>query len=151
MLVGIQSLRVANVLIVDVNFNTGNYSVQIVVYKSNERNWSPWLLLFRRRRRFQIHFCFIFVLFSIFFVSVSFVTTSLDSFSFQSQVRLSQINIIVLIRLKFKLYAVFIERGNRINFLFVGRQDIANYWDFPSKISINCQKRLVTKVARHDY
>ena len=32
----------------------------------------------------------------------------------------------------------------------MGRQDIANYWDFPSKISRNCHKRLVLKISRHD-
>ena len=69
-----------------------------------------------------------------------------DKFQFQSQVHLFQINVIVPIRLKFKIYAVSIEWGSRIDFLFMGRQDIVNYWDFPSKISRNCHRRLVPKI-----
>ena len=85
-----------------------------------------------------------------FFGIVSFVTTTLDKFQFQSQVRLSQIKVIVPIRLKFKLYAVFIKWGSRIDFLFMGRLDIVNYWDFPSKIFRHCHKRLVPKIVSHD-
>ena len=33
----------------------------------------------------------------------------------------------------------------------MGRQDIVNYWDFPSKTSRNCHKRLVPKFTRHDW
>ena len=32
----------------------------------------------------------------------------------------------------------------------MGRQDIVNYWDFPSKISRHCHNRLVPKIAGHD-
>ena len=90
--------------------------------------------------------CALFYLFAI----VSFVTTTPDKFQFQSQVRLSQIIVIVLIPLKFKLCAVFIKWGSRIHFLFMGRQNIDNYWDFPSKISRNWHKRLVPKNTRQD-
>ena len=74
-----------------------------------------------------------------------------DKRQFQSQVLLSQINVILPIRLKFKLYAVFIEWVCRIDFLFMGRQYIVNYWHSPSKISGNCHKRLGPKFTRHDY
>ena len=70
--------------------------------------------------------------FFYFFGFVSFVTTTPEKFQFQSQVLLSQINVIVPIRLKFKLFAVFIESGSRIDFMFMGRQNIVNYWDFSS-------------------
>ena len=86
-----------------------------------------------------------------FFVFVSFVTIIFDNFQFQSQIRLSQVNMVVPLRLKIKLYAVFIEWGVRINLLFVGQQDIVNYWDFPSKITRNCHKKLVPKSARYEY
>ena len=33
----------------------------------------------------------------------------------------------------------------------MGRQEIVNYWDFPSKISRNCHKSLVPKINRHDF
>ena len=59
--------------------------------------------------------------------------------------------LVVPIRLKFKLYAIFIEWGSRIKFLSVGRQDINNYKEFPSKISRTCYKSLLPKIARHHY
>ena len=113
---------------------------------SNERDW---ILLFRR----LFLFCFgsFFVLLFYFLGILNFVTTTPDKFQFQSQVRLSQINLLACFRLKFKLYAVFNEWGSSINFLFMGRQDIVNYWDFPSKVSTNCHKRLVPKITRHNY
>ena len=143
--VRIQSIRVVNLLIDDVHFNIGKNWVENVVYMSNERNWS---LLFRR----LFHFCFrfLFVLLFYFFGIVSFVATTPDKFQFKSQVRLSPINLIVSIRLKFILYAVFIEWGGRIDFSFMGRQDIVNYWDSSSKISGNCHKRLIPKNTRQD-
>ena len=61
--------------------------------------------------------------------------------------KLSQIKVIVPTRLKFKLYAIFLKRGSRINFLFMRGQDIVNIWDFPSKISRHCHKRLVPKIV----
>ena len=85
-----------------------------------------------------------------FFAFVSFVTTTFDIFGFQSQIRLTQINVIVPIGSKFKLYAILIEWGIKIDFLFEGRQEIVNYWDFPSKVPRNCYKRLVLKITRHD-
>ena len=91
----------------------------------------------------------IFVLLFLFFTLVCIVTTSFDKFELQCQKRLSQINIIVPvpIRLKFKLYAVFIKRGSWINFFFMWGQDIVNNWDFPSKISRHCHKRLIPKIV----
>ena len=124
--------------------NIGKNWVQNVVYMSNEMNWRLFLL------RFLIRICLFFVFLFKFFGIVSFVTTTLDQLQFQSEVRLSQINLVIPIRLIFKLYAVFIEWGSKINFLFVGRQDIVNYWDFPSYISRNSHKKLVPKIARHD-
>ena len=92
----------------------------------------------------------ILVLLFLFFTLVCIVTTSFDKLELQCQKRLSQINIIAPIRLKFKLYAVFIKLGSWINFLFMRGQDIVNNWDFPSKISRHCHKRLVPKiVVRH--
>ena len=105
---------------------------------SNERNWSVFL-----RRLFLFCFCLSFVFFFYVFAIVSFITTTPAKFQFQSQVRLSQINVLVPIHLKLKLYAVFIKWGWRKDFLFKGRQDIINYWDFPSKISRNRQKKFV--------
>ena len=139
----IQSIRVVNLLVVNVNFNIGKNWMQIVVYMSNERNWNVFL-----RSLFLFCFCFFFVFLFYFFSIESFLTTTPDKFQFQSQVRLSQINVIIPMRLKFKLYAVFIEWGCRIDFLILGRQDIVNYWDIPSKTSGN--KRLVPKITRHD-
>ena len=117
-------------------------------YMSNEKNFSL-LLLLCHCRYFFIHFCLFFVL--VFFcVIVIFVDTTLDKFQFQSQVRLSGINIVAPMRLKFKHCAVFIVWGSRISFLFVGRQIIVNYLDFPSKVSRNCHKTFVPKIAQHD-
>ena len=76
---------------------------------------------------------------------------TLHQFLFQSQVCLFQIKVIVPIRLKFKLYAVFIEWGSRIKFVFVGRQHIITYWHFLSKISTNWHKSLIPKIVRIDW
>ena len=86
-----------------------------------------------------------------FFGFVISVTTTPDKFQFPSQVRLFQINVIVLICLKFKLYAVFIDWNSRLDFLLIGRQQIVNYWYFPYKISRDCHWRLVPKITWHDY
>ena len=115
-LVRIQPIRVVNWLTVDVHFNIRKNWVQNVLYKSNERNWS---LLLPVRRRFLICFWLFFVLF---FVIVTFVTTTLDNIQFQSQVRLSQINLVVPIYLKFKRYSIFNEWGGGLNFLVVAPQ-----------------------------
>ena len=81
---------------------------------SNESNCSILLLL---SCRFLNCFCLIFVLLFILFGFVSFVTTTLENFQFQSQVGLSQNNIVLSIRLKIKLYTIFIEWWSRVNFL----------------------------------
>ena len=102
---------------------------------------------------FVICFCFsennglIYVLLFLFFTLVCIVTTSFDKLEIQCQKRLSQINVIVPIQLKFKFYAVFINCGRWINFLFMRRQNIVNNWDFPSKISRHCHKMLVPKIV----
>ena len=106
--------------------------MQNVVYMSTERNWSL-LFLLCRRRRFLIHFASSLCSFFYFFGNVSFAATTPDKFQFQSQLRLSQINVVVPIGLKFNLYAVFIKRGSRIKLLFLGRQDIVKYWTFPPR------------------
>ena len=100
------------------------------------------------------HFLFFFVIacfsennrvnFELLFVFLTLVctlTTSFDKFELQCQKRQSQINVIVPIRLKVKLYAVFIKWGSWMNFLFMRGQDIVNNWDFPSNNSIQCHKR----------
>ena len=89
----------------------------------------------------------ILLLLFLFLTLVCIVTTSFNKSELQCQKRLSQINVIVPIRLKFKLYAVFIKWGSWINLLFMRRQDIVNNWDFPSKISRHCHKRLVPKIV----
>ena len=58
-MVSVQSIRVVDLLIVDVHLNMWKSSVQNVGYVSNEKNGS--LLLFFRP--FLIFFCFFFVLF----------------------------------------------------------------------------------------
>ena len=121
--VRIQSIRVVILLIVEVHFNIGKNWTQNVVYMSNERNWRLLLLL---RCRFLIRFCLFLVLLFYFFSIVNFVTTTSDKFQFPSQKRLSQINVLVPVRLKLKLYAVFIKWSSRIDSLFMGRQGIDN-------------------------
>ena len=80
---------------------------------------------------------------------VSFVTTILDKFRFQSQVHLSHLSlmdVVVPIRLKFKHYSLSSKWGSRINLSFVGWQDIFNYWVCPSEDCGNCHKRLIPKL-----
>ena len=84
-----------------------------------------------------------------FFATMSFVTTTFDKFQFQSQVSLSQNHVVHPIRLKFELYAVFIEWDGRTNFLIAGQQDI--HRDFHSKVSRNHHKKLAPKIAWHEY
>ena len=141
----IQSIRFVEMLIVDVHFNTGKNWEQNIIYMSNKKNSILFL-----RRLFLFCLCLIFVLLFYFFAFVSFVTTTPEKFQFQSQVRLSQINVIVPIRLKFKIFAVFIGWESRLDFLFMVRQDIANYRDIPSKNSRNCHKSLVPKITWHE-
>ena len=79
--------------------------MQKVVYMSNEKNCSPFHLLLRC----LIQFCVFFVLLHNSFAIVGFVTTTFDKLQLKSRTRLSQINVIDPIRLKFELYAVFIK------------------------------------------
>ena len=46
--------------------------------------------------------------------------------------------------------AVFIEWGSIVDLIFMEREDIINYWDFPSNTSRNCRKKLLPKITRHD-
>ena len=120
--VRIQSICIVYFLIVDVYFNIGKNWLQNVSYMCNGRNWSLLLVLFRLHIRYSFFFVHLLDCFAI----VSFITTTFDIFQFQSPVRLSQINVIVPIRLKFQLYANLIKWGGRMVFLFVGRQGIVN-------------------------
>ena len=101
--VRIESKRTVNLLIVDRNPNIGQNVVQNVVYKSNEGNWCLLVVTISSSA-----FAAFFLLFN-FSDLWSFVTTTLDNIRSQSQVSLSQINVILRIRLKFKLYAVPIK------------------------------------------
>ena len=120
-------------------------STQNVVYMSKERNRSllflPHFLI--------ICFCFFFVFLLNFFDIVSSVTTAPDKFQFESQIHLSQVNLVPPIRLKIIPYANFIKWGIRINFTFMGRQYIVNYWDIPFWVSRDCRKMLVPRIVRH--
>ena len=147
-IVRIQTIGIENLLTVDIHFNSGKNWVPNDVYLSHKKNWS--LLFLLSRRRFLIRFCLFSLLFLNFFGFVGFVTTTFVKFQFRSQVNPSHINVVVPIALKLKLYATFSERGIKINFFFVGRQIIVNYWDFASKHSRNCHWRLVLKIARQD-
>ena len=122
-----QSIRVLIFLIVEVHFNVGKNWVQNVVYMSNETNQSLCLPL-----HFLIRISLFLLLLLNFFGSVSYVTKTFDKFQIQSQVGLSQINVIVPNPSKCELYAVFINWGSGIKFFFLGWQDIANHWDFHS-------------------
>ena len=73
------------------------------------------------------------VLLFLFFTLECIVATSFDKFELQCQKRLSQVNVIVPVRLKFKLYAVFIQRDSWIIVLFMRGQDIVNNWAFPPR------------------
>ena len=139
----IKSSWTVNLLTVDVHFNIEKKWVQIVLYVCNDMNSSLFVLF---PCRFLIRFCLFFALFFHLFVNVSFVSTTLDKFQRHCRIRLSQINVVTTIRLKFKLYAFFIEWDGRINFLFVRGQDIINSWDFPYVISRNCLEKLVPKL-----
>ena len=111
--------------------------MQYVVYIGNS---SHFFLFFFVIACFSENKRLIFVLLFRFLTLECLVSTSFDKFELQCQKRLSHINVIVTIRLKFKLYAVFIKRGSLIIFLFMRGQDIGNNWDFPSKIFRHCHK-----------
>ena len=85
----------------------------------------------------------------IFFAIACFPTTTFDKIQFPNKKGPSQINVIVPIRLKFKLFAVFIKWSSSTNFLVPARRGIVNYWNFPSKISRRCHRKSLSKVARH--
>ena len=147
-LVCIMSIGVVYLLIVNVHFNIWNYWKLYVV---NIGNSSYFFLLFVICSRFSENNRLIFVLLFLFLILVCMVTTTLDKFELQCQKRLSQINVIVPISLKFKLYAVFIKWDSWMHFLFMRRQNVVNNWDFPSKTSRHCHKKLVPKtVVWHD-
>ena len=141
-IVCIKSIGIVNLLIVNVHFN---------IWK----NWMHYVVYIGNSSYFFVISCFsgnnrlIFVLlFSLTLVCI--VTTSFDKFELLCQKRLSQIYVILPMRLKFKLYAVFIKSGSWINFLFMPEQDVVKFWDFPSKISRHYHKRLVPKFVWHD-
>ena len=72
---------------------------------------------YRQELEFFVVLCF------NFFGFVSIFTTTFKHFQFWSQESLAVVKVIVPMRLKFKLYAVFIEWGSKISFLFVvGRE-----------------------------
>ena len=73
------------------------------------------------------------------------VATFYEKFELQCQKRLSQINILVPIRLKIKRHEIFIKWDSWINFLFMQGQHIVNNCDFSSKIPRHCHKKLVQK------
>ena len=144
----IESIGIVNLLIVYVQLNIWKYWMHYVVYIGNS---SYFFFLVAAIACFSENNRLIFVLLYLFLTLVCIVTTSFDKFELQCRKRLSQVKVLVPIRLKFKLYAAFIKWGSWINFLFMRRQDIVNNWDFPSKISRHCHKRLVPKiVAWHD-
>ena len=120
--------------------------MQYVVYKGNSSYFFFFVI-----GCFSEDIGLLFVL--LFFLTlVCIVTTSFEKLELQCQKRLPQINVIVPIRLKLKLYAVFIKWGSWINFLFMRRQAIVNNWDFPSKISGHRHMRLAPKiVVWHDH
>ena len=145
-LVCIESIGVVNLLIVNVHLNIWKYWMHYVVYIGDSSDfffaviWS----CFSENNRLVVVFLFLFL------ILVCIVTTTIHKFELPCQKRLSLINVIVPIRLKFKLYAVSIKWGSWMNFLFMWGQDIVNDWDFPSKVSRHCHKRLVPKiVVRH--
>ena len=141
-LVCIESIGILILLIVNVHFNIWKNWMHYVVHIGNSSDFF-----------FVVCSCFskynrlIFVLLFLFLTLVWIVTTSFDKFELQCQKSLSLVNGVVPIRLKFELYAGFVKWGSWINFLFMRGQDIVNTWDFSSKISRHCHKRLVPKIV----
>ena len=88
--------------------------------------------------------CLILVLFFRIFRVVGFVTTTFNYCQFWIQESSSQINVLLSIGLKFKPNGVFIQRSSRINFLFVGHQDIVNYMN-PPQVSQKQPRNIGTK------
>ena len=119
---------------------------------SNEKNWCLLRLLL------LIRFCLFFVLLFYFFAIVSFVTTTPDKLQFQSQVRLYQINVVIPIRLKFKLYAFCIGWGGRTKFLFVGNYRqllgiaLQDFQDLPQKVGTElCSTCYMKKIVKMSF
>ena len=102
--VRIECIWFVALLIVDVHLNNGKTLVQSVVYRSNDKNWS--LLFVPHRHCFLICICFFLFLSFNFFGILSFAIMTFDKLQFHSQIRLSQINVVVAIRSKFQFYAV---------------------------------------------
>ena len=103
----IQSIRVLNLLNVDVHLNIGKNWLEKVVHMSTQRNRS--ILLMLRFLRFYNLFQFFLLLFFNVFGIVIMVNQTLDQLQFQSRASLSQIKVRIPIRLKFKLCAASIE------------------------------------------
>ena len=155
-LVRIQSIRVLYLLNSDMHLNIRENWFSNVVYKSNHKTGAPFLpppfpvLLYVYGSFLQHLFWNFFVLSVDFLGIVRFLTTTFGQLQFQGWKSLSQIKVIGTICLKIKLYAVLFQWGSRTTFMFVGRQDIVNNWDFLSWISKNRHKRLVTGIFRLD-
>ena len=143
----IESIAAVNLLIVNVRFNFWKYRMHYNVYIGNS---SYFFLFFFVIASYSENNRPIFVLLFLFLTLVCILATSFDKFELQCQKRLSQIKVKVPIRFKFKLYVVFLKWSLWKNFLFMRGQDIVNNWDFLSKISRYCHKRLVPKNTRHD-
>ena len=141
----IKSVRLVDLVVVNVQFCIRKNGMQNFVHMSNMRHS---LVLFYKFN--VIVSCFsknsvFFVLPFLFCCFVSIKTTSFNYFNFWSKLCLSQILVNVAIRLKFKLNAVFIKRCIGKNFLLVRRQHIVHNWDFHTRIPRNCNKSLVPK------
>ena len=101
-----QSIGVVILLIVDVNFNIGKIECKMMftgVTRGTGVSCSSSAVVFSSTLAFSL--CRFLNCFGI----VSFVNTTFDKTQFQSEIHPSQFNVVVLIRLKFKLYAVFFE------------------------------------------
>ena len=142
-LVCIESIGIVNLLIVNVHFHIWKYWTHYVAYKGN----SSYFFFFVVCSCFSKNNRLVLVLLFLFLTLLCIVTTSFDKFELQFQKRLSEINVKVPIRLNFKLFAVFIQWGSWIILLFMRGQDIVNNWDFASKISRHCHKRLELKIV----
>ena len=79
----------------------------------------------------------ILVLFFLFLTLVWIVTTSFDKFKLQCQKRLSQINVLLPIRLKFKLYAVF---KSELVYCSCEDRTSSTIWTFPPRFADTATK-----------
>ena len=126
LLVCIESFGIVNLLIVNVHFLIWNYWMNYVVYIGNSSYFFFFVIACSGKNN-RLIFVFLF----LFLTLVCIATTSFDKVELQCQKRLSQINVIVPIRLKFKLYALFIKWSNWIKFLFMYRTS-STVGTFPS-------------------